>query len=47
MATDEVVSGCALRMAVLRRLAERVVDVVLDVDLREPRKDRCVPPTAG
>ena len=39
-------SGPALRLAVLRRLAERLVEVVLDVDLREPDEDGCVPPAS-
>jgi hypothetical protein len=40
------VSRLSLRVALLRRFAERVFDLVFDVDLRESRKDRRVPATA-
>ena len=39
----QVVSRPALRLAVLRRIAKRFVDVVLDVDLREPDEDGRLP----
>src|SRR5688500_2489398 len=37
--------GPALRLVVLRRLPQRLVEVVLDVDLREPHEDGRIPET--
>ena len=39
----QVVPGPALRLALLRRFAQRIFAVVLDVDLREPDEDGGVP----
>jgi FtsX-like permease family len=42
MESLEGLSQGELRMALLRRLAQRLVQVVLDVDLRKPDEDRCL-----
>lgn len=39
-------SGSALRLALLRRVAQRIFAVVLDVDLRKPNEDCGVPATS-
>ena len=47
MEPSQVVPRPALRLAVLRRVAQRLVEVVLDVHLREPDEDGGVPATEG
>src|SRR5262249_37659621 len=46
VAADEGVPWAALRLAVLRRVSELVLHVVLDVHLREPDEDRGLPQAA-
>jgi hypothetical protein len=42
VAANESLPRATLRLALLRRLAQRLVDLVLDVDLREPDEDGCI-----